>query len=134
MPNSIPEYQNQPAYIDRIAASSRAYEIVKSTSMWQTLLALSAAVLGPAVSFMFPAAKGWVALFAAAVLIGDLVFIEEKVKRYQELGAKIQELFDTTLLELPWNSHRVQSPPDPEEVKSLAEAFKKKNSTERLLD
>jgi hypothetical protein len=134
MPNSIPQRQNEPQFIDRIAASSRAYETVKLLSKLQTGLAISAAILGPAVSFIYPEAKGWAALYAIAVLLFDVVFLEPAVKRYQELGAKIQELFDTELLELPWNSHRAQSPPDPESIRSLADAFKKRESTNRLLN
>ena len=134
MPNSIPDRQNRPGFIDLLAASSRSYEIVKCTSTWQSALAIIMAILGPAVAFAYPDAKGWVALFAGAVLLADLLYFEPRVKQHQELGAKVQEVFDTDLFDLPWNSHRVHSRPDPEEINSLAESFKKRNSTDRLLD
>lgn len=134
MSNQIPVRQNLPEFINRLAASSRAYDIVKSTSKWQTASAIFVAILGPVVSFTYPDARGWVALCAVAILLADLLFFEPRVKRNQELGAKIQEVFDTYLLELPWNSHRVGSPPDHEEISSLAESFKTKGSTDRLLN
>ena len=134
MQNDIPQRQNRPELIDKIAASSRAYGVVKMISQWQSVLALSAAVLGPFVAVAYPGAKGWAALYAGLVLVIDLVFLEPAVRRHQELGAKIQEAFDTELFGLPWNSHRCQAKPDPEVIINLAAKFKKREKTDRLMN
>lgn len=134
MPNDIPEKQNRPEFIDRICASSRAYGIVKTVSAWQTSLVASAAIAGPIAAFAFPDARHWAGAYAVVILILDLVLLEPAVKRYQELGAKIQEVFDTELFGLPWNKHRCHAKPDLELVRSLADAFKTKEKTDRLID
>ncbi|MEI8381041.1 MAG: S-4TM family putative pore-forming effector [Planctomycetota bacterium] len=134
MLNDISERQTLPEYIDKIAASSQAYGIVKSIARLQSLLVISAAILGPSVAFAYPDAKGWAALYAVAVLLLDGVFIDPAIKRYQELGARIQEEFDTDLFRIPWNSHRCHSRPDPEVINHLAAKFKKKETTDRLMN
>lgn len=134
MLNDIPQRQNQPEFIDKLAASSRAYGRVKSLGAWQSGLALLAAIIGPGVGLVYPDAKAWGALFAVFVLIFDLIFLEPWIKQYQEVGAKVQELFDTALFGLSWNLHRCQAPPDPELLHRLAEEFKRKEKTDRLRD
>lgn len=134
MPNDIPQKQNLPEFIDRICASSRAYGIAKTVSAWQTFLVASAAIAGPVVAYAFPDARHWAGAYAVVILILDLVLLEPAVKRYQELGAKIQESFDTELFELPWNKHRCHAKPELEQVRSLADAFKRKENTDRLID
>ncbi len=134
MLNDIPERQNLPESIDRIAASSRAYGIVKTISSSQSFLALSSAIIGPTVAFAYPDAKGWAALYAGMILLIDVIFLEPAVKRYQELGAKIQEMFDTELFGIPWNTHRCHAKPDPEVMINLAATFKKKEKTDRLMN
>lgn len=133
MPNNIPQRQNQAEFIDRIAASRRAYEIVESIGTLQTGLAVIAAIAGPLTRYAYPSASGWAAFFAIAVVIFN-VFLERLESKYRTLGAKIQEVFDTNLLDLPWNRHRCQSPPDHETLNGLAEAYKKKQSTDEFID
>lgn len=132
MLNEIPIRQNLPEFIDKIAASSRAYGNVKKLSAWQSWLAISSAVVGPIIAYKYPDAKGWAALYAGALLLIDLILLEPAVKRYQELGAKIQEVFDTSLFGLPWNTHRCQAKPDPEVLIRLATKFKANEKTDRL--
>ena len=72
---------------------------------------------------------GWAALYAVLILLVDVIFLEPAINRYRELGAKIQEEFDTDLFRLPWNTHRCQSHPDPEVINNLAAKFKTKEKT-----
>src|SRR4051812_2712599 len=111
MPNDIPQRQNQPEFVSRIAASTRAYEIVELIGKWQTGLAIVAAIAGPLTRFVYPAASGWAAFFACAVFVVNL-FLERLEAKYRTLGARVQEVFDTSLMDLPWNQLRCQSPPD----------------------
>lgn len=134
MLNDIPDRQRLPEYVDKIAASSQAYGIVKAISALQSIFAISAAILGPLVAFLYPDATGWAALYATVVLLVDVIFLEPAIKQNQELGAKIQESFDTDLFQLPWNSHRCHSRPDPEVINNLAAKFRRKENTDRLMD
>lgn len=134
MPNDIPQRQNEPEFINRIAASSRAYEIVKSTGKWQNVAAVIAALAGFGAKAFYPEASGAAALFAGGVLLADFVHSEPRQKRFRNLGARIQEVFDTQLLRISWNNHRCQSPPAPEEINRLASEFKNNEPTDRLVD
>jgi hypothetical protein len=134
MPNDIPHRQNEPEFVRRIAASSSAYDTVKSTGKLQSVAAIVAAVFGFGAIAFLPEASGAAAFFAGAVLMTDFLFSEPRQKRYRNLGARIQELFDTQLLRISWNSHRCQSPPAPEDINRLAADFETKESTDRLLN
>lgn len=133
MPNDIPQRQNQAEFVNRIAASSRAYELVERLARWQSGLAIIAAVAGPVVRLSYPVAVPWAAYFSCGVILINLV-LERRERKYRRLGAKVQEVFDTALLNLTWNSHRCQAAPDHEEINSLAEAYRKRSTTERLLN
>lgn len=134
MPNDIPRRQNLPEFVRRIAASSSAYETVKSTGKLQSIAAIVAAIFGFGAKAFLPEATGAAAFFAGAVLVADFLYSEPRQKQYRNLGARIQELFDTQLLSIPWNSHRCQSPPAPEDINRLATDFEKRESTDRLLN
>lgn len=134
MINDIPTRQNLPEFIDRICASSRAYGIVKTIASWQSGLTLSSAIIGPLVGFAYPDYKAWGAFYAVIVLIIDVVFLEPIHTSFQTLGAKIQEMFDTDLMNIPWNTHKCNPRPDPEVLNGLANVFKKKEKTDRLVD
>ncbi|MBX9692945.1 MAG: hypothetical protein K2Z81_11220, partial [Cyanobacteria bacterium] len=49
---------------------------------------------------------------------------EPGVKENQTRGATIQEMFDTDLLKIEWNPYRCKDRLDPEDVASLASAYK----------
>ncbi|MBL8813964.1 MAG: hypothetical protein JNM43_27590 [Planctomycetaceae bacterium] len=134
MLNDISERQRLPEFVDQIAASSKAYATVKQMATTQSVLALSAAALGPIVSWACPACKAWAALYALCILLFDIIFLEPTIKQKQELGARIQEAFDTDLFRIPWNSFLCDPRPDPETIHNLATKFKKTETTDRLLD
>jgi len=114
--------------MDLLAASSQSYGLMKKLSSLQTLLALSAAILGPTVAVYWPEYRAWTALWAMIVMLIDFVFLEPGVKESQTRGATIQEMFDTDLLQIDWNPYRCKEHLDPEDVASLASAYRLKHS------
>lgn len=134
MPNDIPQKQNSDLFIDRIAASSRAYGIVKATAGWQTFFVVSSAIAGPLLGYLYPDQRHWAIAYVIAVLVIEFALLDPRAKAYQELGAKIQETFDIELFGLPWNKTRCHATLDPEMVHGLAREYKRKNSTTRFID
>ena len=132
MPNTIPTTQNTPEHLRLVYAASQAYAKAKEVSGWQTVLAVAVAVLGPAIAAIYPDAAIVAALLAVTAAVVDAVFLEPAAKRYQELGARIQEVFDTDLLQISWNNHRAGAKPTPEEILHLAEAFTKTATPDAL--
>lgn len=128
MPNDIPQRQNEPEFTNLLSAYSRAYDDSAWYGSWQTGLAVGAALLIPAVNAFVPAFHPWGALIGIAILLADAFFLEKAVKKNQELGAKLQELFDTRLFGLPWNDVRARGRPDPEVIAGLTAAFMEKHA------
>ena len=91
-------------------------------------------LLGPGLSIVFPAFKIWGAVYAIVAVIVDLMFLEPMAKRYQQLGAKIQELFDTKLLQIPWNLIRVGAEPDADDIVGLAKRITSQKKLGELQD
>lgn len=82
-----------------------------------------------------PVAEAWVGLTGATVLLIDFVVLEPWGLRMQTRGANIQELFDTRLFGLQWNSVRVDAKPTPELVADRAAKYGSKPAdTARLLN
>ncbi|MFO0807542.1 MAG: S-4TM family putative pore-forming effector [Gemmataceae bacterium] len=127
MPNAIPEEQNTEESIDLVAASSRAYAIGNRFAAAQFWLTLIAAVGGPAMTYADPALKAWAGLLGAVTLLVDAIFLEPALKRKKELGAKIQEVFDTQLFRLPWNTLKVGAKPDRETIGEHARTYRAKH-------
>jgi hypothetical protein len=133
MPNNIPVDQNAPEFLDRLAASRQMYSSGKTIATLLTILTASSAIVGPIASAVFPTLKVWSALYGAVTLLLDTIFLEPAAKKQQETGAKIQELFDTQLLGIPWNRLKVGAPPDHETVAELARKYRHKHPDLRML-
>lgn len=123
MPNNIPVRQNEQRFLDLQAAYSQAYDNVAWYGKWQMGLVVGTAIFVPVVNGIFPDAMPWGALVAAVVLIADVVFLEPSIRHYQELGAKVHEVFDTELFELPWNAVKAGQQPDHETIARLTADF-----------
>jgi uncharacterized membrane protein len=112
MCNDIPAKQNQ--LVGMVRASREVYRCAKMVGFLQLVLSLISAIGGPTIvaivsyfnSAYAPATKGWVGLFAIVTILTDLLFLEPWVKKLQETGARIQEQFDTSVYDLPWNKVR----------------------------
>lgn len=106
MPNNIPGRQNEPEFTHLLKAYSRAYDVAEGYSIWKTRLAIGTALLVPLINALFSDFAPWGALIALFVLLVDELLFERAVKSNRELGAKIQEVFDTKLFEILWNEVR----------------------------
>lgn len=133
MPNDIPVHQNQRQFIELLKASSRSYRNAKVLTNIQTWLAVSCAVAGPLIASIAPNYKIVGTIYALGALVVDAVFLDRFSKSYQGLGARIQEVFDTDLLQIPWNKVRVQRP-DPSDIVGLASKTTDKKKLSRLFN
>jgi hypothetical protein len=67
-------------------------------------------------------------------LLIDVIFLEPVAKTKQEIGAKIQEKFDTQLYHLEWNRAKVGPPPDHETLVDLANRHRAAHPNQKLLE
>ncbi|MBK6465289.1 MAG: hypothetical protein IPF92_30440 [Myxococcales bacterium] len=120
MPSDIGTKQNSPEALRLLRGARQAYAQAKRLGKIQLGLSISAALASPLAAQFAPEGQPYVALYGAAVLFVDLLFIEAPARRYQETGAQIQELFDAQVLAFPWKGrHR----PDAEVRHLLAKEY-----------
>ena len=126
MPNTIPQEQNSQEFMDLLAASSRIHTSVRLLLGFRSFLVGAAAVIGPLLTWWDESYKVWSGFLGVTVLLLDVIFLDPMAKRWKELGAKIQETFDTKLYHLEWNRLKVGNRPDHEESAKLAGRYRKK--------
>jgi hypothetical protein len=134
MPNTIDRDQRSPKFKSLLAASTQVYRLCATISRVQLLLAVAAALLGPLLTWLNPAWKGWGALFAITILLTDWLFLAPWQERNRLLGTKIQECFDVGLFHLPWNALKCGKEPDPTEISKLVLQYQNYDPTYLLID
>ena len=134
MPNDIVQQQNTPKFLAYLAASSRAYDILRKKLVIQRTLAIASGVGGAVTPTQFADPKGRSAALAMGVVILDRALFDKTLQRSSDLGARIQERFDCELLRISWNECRAGSKVDTDEVNILANKFRKKHDESELRD
>lgn len=66
------------------------------------------------------------ACWGILITLADIFWLTPWQNRLKDSAAKIQEMFDCDVLELPWNDLKAGKRPDPELIKEAAEEYAKK--------
>ncbi len=125
--------QNEPEGIELLAAVSAAHTRVRRVETARTAVSLAVAGLGAA-SCLLPLPTAPVALVSAAWAIGMAVGVIPWARRRTRQASVLQEMFDTDLFELPWNTAIVGMPVPGHEVRLLADSFAGDSRESRLRD
>jgi hypothetical protein len=122
---SIATRQNEPDQIELLAAQRRLYSEAKTYSTLRTFIVVVLAIGGPLLSGKYPQCAAYVGIFSVSYLIFDVSLLEYMERGRRKAAAKIQELFDTRVLEIPWNATVVGTRPDTDVIaRALAKAGK----------
>ncbi|MBN2093056.1 hypothetical protein JW964_25760 [candidate division KSB1 bacterium] len=119
----IAETQNEPLQLQRLAAQRRLYDEARKIQTWRYIIAI-------------PVTITW-AIFANTMwesnlipLIGNAIIailtlwpFSTMDAGYREKAAKIQELFDCDVLNIPWNNELVEIPPAADYVADWAAKY-----------
>jgi hypothetical protein len=133
--SNINIHQNSEKQLDQLAAYSFFYQRAKLCLGMQFAVTVPAAVVISIIILLWPEAKGWTTFYALSVAVLDATLLDVIQSHYRKLGARTQELFDSSLLRIEWNALRVGQKPDTEEVFQAASKFKQKsNQVKRLRD
>ncbi len=130
----IDKRQNSERQLDLLAAGSFFYRRAKFFLGLQFALTVPAAVVLAIIILKVPEAKGWTTFYALSIALLDTLLLDRVQSHYKKLGARTQELFDSELLELEWNSLRAGTKPDSEDLLQAASKFKKGVGMDRLRD
>lgn len=109
MDNGILIRQNEQNNIEFLAAQRQLYSDAKTLSMYQFALCVILPLLIPFLKGVCPsnsAQLAVVSLLPTAILLFNGFFLEKTIKVKKEKAAKVQELFDTSVFELPWNNKK----------------------------
>lgn len=120
----ITERQDQPEHLQKLLAYSRRYHVAQQ---WGTARAFGAFVLaaaGPVMSLLIPSTSELVAAVGAGWLVLGRTLLTWMEQRTTLDAARIQELYDTRLFHLPWNTGLVGRPPTPDDVAAAARHIK----------
>ncbi|MCF2948795.1 S-4TM family putative pore-forming effector [Paraglaciecola aquimarina] len=144
MNNEINSMQNYDSSINMIAAFRQKYSDVKQLSFIQMLMS----VWMPIVLALFALALKsqlivgflgipqldvtiYVSFYCIVIALADLFLFNSFIETGKELAAKIQELFDTNVLGLPWNITLAGPKPDGEVIYNLKNTFYKVKCNKR---
>ncbi len=130
--NDINLKQNQDNQIDKLAAQRFLYSRAKLIFITRLIISIAFAVLGPIVIFQFNDIKIYVAVVATFYTIFNFLLLRMIENRHRMDGAKIQELFDTELFNLPWNKIVAGEKPEKEKIFLYSKKYKFKNDIDTL--
>ena len=116
--NDISRKQDLPENIDKLAAQRHLYSLAKRVSLFIFVVCIILPMVLAIFKFLFPNVE-WYA--KVVVLVSFLATIAKivlgDIKKYrQNLAARIQQLLDCELFNLPWNDALCGNQPLPEEI------------------
>ncbi len=126
--NRIPEAQNEAQQLQRLAAQRHLYSVAKRILGAEVFLGAPIAIAWGVASLNISGARSYAAFWGLLISLSDVLWLNPWQKRLREKAAKIQEVFDCDVLQLPWNTIKVGERPDPELIKEHADKFKKSPS------
>ena len=121
--NWITTEQNTERQLQRLAAQRQLYATAKKVFGFHVLLSGPLAVASAFLALLFPSTRSYVALWALAIVLCDVMWLTPWQKRLRESAARIQELFDCDVLSLPWNDLKAGKRPEPELVKEQSAKY-----------
>lgn len=110
--NNISSNQNNQHQLELLFSQRALYSSAKKYFSWRTFIAILIAIVGPLLTSLNNSVSTYSVIFVVAYLVLDNLVFEKIEKSKKETAAKLQETFDTNVLDLPWNSIVVGKKPD----------------------
>lgn len=114
--NQIPTKQNSPQQLERLAAQRELYSAAKTLHVVQIITTVAIPIVLAIIALFSEEFSVVVAIFGVAAFIADISLIEPEINKKKTKAAKIQELFDCEVLELPKSPLKVVDDVTVEEV------------------
>jgi len=112
--NNINELQNKDSALEKLAAMRCLYSEGKNIFYLRTSVAVLIAVVFPFLKTTYPSLNGWLVAVGIGYLILDIFILAGWESGKRSTAAKVQELFDTEVLGMQWNSIVAENKPDTE--------------------
>lgn len=132
--NEIVKIQNQPRMQNLLKALILTYQQAKSYHALTLIFLAVLPVAGVVISHFYPSTKPFIAIVALGFGVADIAFFDRWHKALLKKAATLQEEFDCTVLDIPWNEFLVGTKVDHEEVHALASQPLSNKDRSRLKD
>jgi hypothetical protein len=116
----IRERQDQPEHLRRLLAYSYLYAVAQRWHRAGALGTILLATAAPIVSLLFPFTSDILAAVSAGWLVAGRTVLSWLEDHQKLIAARVQELYDTALFNLPWNTALAGRKPAPEDVAAAA--------------
>ena len=124
--NKIPETQLESTQLKRLAAQRQLYSDAKVTQAVQMgLSALAPPILAVLIAF-FSLRPAYAASFGIIITCLNILWLTPRQQTFKKKAAKIQELFDCSVLKLSWRELTVGSQLEMEAVEKYSSKYKRK--------
>ena len=127
--NEIPKIQNDEQQLDMLAAQQQIYSEAKKVEVVRIIFT----ILAVAVWLILITWKSDLKIYAAywgiigiTIALLDILLLTPWIDSLKEKGAKMKELFDCKVLELPWYNLKVGSHPDPGTIVKYSSKYDQK--------
>lgn len=121
--NNIALVQNEEPQLRLLWARRELYARGKRVLAAQLALTIIVPVVGSIVSAFVLDLRGYVALASLLITVLDTTVIDRWHRTLRKTAAKMQEQFDTSVLELPWDEFVVGDRVGREEIHGLSKEF-----------
>jgi hypothetical protein len=115
---SIFERQDEPEALGLARAFRRRYAVARRWRLLRVGIGLLVGTVGVLLALLVPSTEEYVSAIAAAWLVFARTVLDGYEERERRCGTLAQELFDTQVFELPWNTSAVDARPAPEDVRN----------------
>jgi len=119
--------QNIDDMLRCLAAQRYLYSSAKTLFFWQLIFSTIVVVILSLFN-LYKNISWMIAAYGSLIAIIDVTFWSSLIKKRKEKAAKIQELFDTSVLNIKWNNILVGEKPTDEEIFRYSEKYKKRHS------
>lgn len=123
MSNTINIDQNKQTNLELLAAQRQLYSDTKIIQAIQLVIVVIIPILFASIVSVFQELKVWASLYGFIALLVDAVFIDSLDQEKRKTAARIQELFDSIVLTLEWNSFCVGAKPNPEIISQASRNY-----------
>ena len=141
MAEGVPQDQNSQQNLELLAAQKVMYSKAKRLVIWQwvltvpvmVILSLTTLYLNSDASFYEVDASWLLGIVGALVTVFEVFVLGRWTSGLQEEAAKTQEMFDTSVLKLPWNDIVVGTRVEQEVINQHAREYKRQNPSSELI-
>ena len=119
--------QNEKRQLQRLAAQRQLYSTAKRIFGWQMFFSGLLTVILAFFVVFDPSLKTLAVSWGIFITLIDFFWLTPLQNSLKDSAAKIQEMFDCDVLELPWNDLKADThpDPDPELIKEQSEKYEK---------